>query len=151
MRQIAQNTLKDASRDIWACHVNRDNHASVTNFLQGFFDNELNFNTDDTCTKSCSDYTQTRNVACMKKTLCAQSPENHKTICGGEIRDCINPDIHDEFNICYSDRSDRRYEKIDFDGDQSYGLDSSSCSATLQVVNLFHFFNLYKSIVLTNV
>lgn len=139
-RQDAENTLKDASRDIWSCRVNHENYASVTNFLQGFFDNELNLNKDDSCRKSCSDYTKTKNLACKIGTMCSNANlDREKTICSGEIRDCIRAEVGNEIDFCFSNRQDRRYDNIRFHTDKVYGLrsmDSSSCSSTLKVRSL---------------
>lgn len=105
--------------------------------MQGFFDNELNFNKDDSCKKSCSDYTKAENVACTQDTMCSKADENReKTICSGEIRDCENSEFDNEVEVCYSSRPDRRYEHVRFSNDQIYGLDitnSSSCSNKLKV------------------
>lgn len=71
-------------------------YEEVTSFLQGFVDNEINLNAEQTCTRTCFDYGKTKQYGCHNDTLCAQNTIPSKVnVCKGTIRDCqfIDADV----------------------------------------------------------
>lgn len=73
----------------------------ITGFLQGFVDNEINFNADQSCTSTCEDYKITTQFGCHNDTPCAQTVTKSKpNICKGTIRDCEF--IESDLEICPS-------------------------------------------------
>lgn len=79
----------------------------ISNFLQGYVDNEVNLNADGSCAMTCSDYQNTRHFECRPDTFCAAlRPEQRKIVaCRGKVRGCYN--FEDELSICPSVRSCR--------------------------------------------
>lgn len=66
-------------------------YTSITNFMQGYIDNEINLNDEQTCGGTCSDYKSTKNHHCQDYTICDHS--NFKqTRCTGDIFDCTTID-----------------------------------------------------------
>lgn len=78
-------------------------YEEVSSFLQGFVDNEINLNIEQTCTRTCVDYEQTKQYGCHNDTLCAQGNVVAKVNqCKGTVRNCqfIEADVE----ICPSVR-----------------------------------------------
>lgn len=75
------------SRTIWSCDdFNKaDSYTSLTNFIQGYVDNEVNLSPDGSCAPYCSDLKITKNYDCKPKTMCASM---NATQCEGTVRDC---------------------------------------------------------------
>lgn len=66
-----------------------DSYTEITNFIQGYIDNEVNFNQEDTCRNQCSDYQQVEYHTCRNSTLCHLNYlDKNKTRCDGKIRQC---------------------------------------------------------------
>lgn len=64
-------------------------YEEVTNFLQGFIDNEINLNDDQSCTQTCTDYVEAKQYGCHNDTLCARNDVAEKVnVCKGTIRNC---------------------------------------------------------------
>lgn len=179
IRRNVKNLLKIAKRDTWVCdrfpytphgeakHFDLilefekislficiflavSGYDQVTKFLQGYLDNELNFNDEETCTNKCEDYTQTRHVRCADKTLCTQNRNENVAVCSGEIRDCREIDSED-IQVCFADNAAvRRYHYFKYGDGQVHGrkpnLNDSvtECSSIKQVI-LFQFLNYPKS------
>lgn len=73
----------------------------VTNFLQGFVDNEINLNSENSCRSTCADYTSTQQYGCHNDTLCALPLKNTRiNKCRGIVRDCEF--IESNLEICPS-------------------------------------------------
>lgn len=64
-----------------------DYYTAITNFMQGYIDNEINLNSDQSCTKTCPDYKQSKNFNCQDGTLCAHQ-NFQKTRCSGDVINC---------------------------------------------------------------
>lgn len=61
----------------------------IVNFLQGYIDNEVNFDADDGCHGTCPEYKKTLNYDCREKTYCTRNYlDKRKRRCDGIIRDC---------------------------------------------------------------
>lgn len=79
------------SRVIWSCDnfSSNESYTQLTNFIQGYVDNEINLNADGSCAPYCSDFKATKNYGCKTGTLCAANYLDHnKTRCMGSVRDC---------------------------------------------------------------
>lgn len=105
-QDIVKHLLQYSKRDIWRCdpnHYTVGTYEEITNFLQGYLDNEVNLNPDGTCRNTCDDYGVTENHMCYDGTYCAQKPEGSerdRAICRGKIVDCqfLGADL----NVCSS-------------------------------------------------
>lgn len=72
-------------------------YTEIVNFIQGYIDNEINFNREDTCSKQCSDFKHVDYHICRNNTLCILNYlDKNKTRCDGDIRSCefIESDMH---------------------------------------------------------
>lgn len=118
-------------------------YEELTNFLQGYIDNEVNFNNVDTCAKNCDDYTIARNIKCSENTMCTlEKVHREATICDGKIRDCTTIESGD-IDICYSMNPMRRYDYARDSNGKIYGNESTvvgSCLTQIQV-NKFSLFS----------
>lgn len=98
--------LEHSKRDTYKCDPNMWSIGSfeqVTNFLQGYIDNEVNLNPVNDCKKSCPDYKVAEHHACYNGTYCDLQPnerEKEMSICRGKIVDCQF--IGSDLNICKS-------------------------------------------------
>lgn len=87
----SENLMWNLSRLVWSCDDFQSPRTStqLTNFLQGYIDNEINMNSNGSCSMHCRDYRSTWNYGCNKKTICATNYfDLNKTRCDGFIRDC---------------------------------------------------------------
>lgn len=127
MQTSTHELLKRASRRKWACdkgnYPGEENTSSfcsmntifftwnnfssfspatyyqITRFIQGYVDNEVNINPDASCSRTCGDYTQTRNYDCQAGTLCGEPHiDKVSTRCNGTILNCEF--IDDELSVC---------------------------------------------------
>lgn len=101
---LVKNLLNNSMRDIWRCDPNRFSigmYEEVTNFLQGYIDNEVNLNAEETCQNTCSDYQSTRSYGCTDGTYCAQKAEGaerDRARCNGRVVDCQF--LGSDLNVC---------------------------------------------------
>lgn len=105
-QQIVKHLLETSNRDIWRCdpnHYSVGTYEEITNFLQGYVDNEVNFSPDNSCQNTCSDYRVTENYGCYDGSYCAQKPigpERDRIVCKGKVVDCEF--IGSDLNVCSS-------------------------------------------------
>ncbi|XP_032570062.1 uncharacterized protein LOC6615691 [Drosophila sechellia] len=119
-QQVLQLVISDSSRLYWRCdpgknkHVEGQTYGRVTRLLQGFVENEVNLNTEQSCMNSCGDYHDTRSSGCYKpeEEFCGQQPA-----CKGRLYNCNT--IESDISVCPSSNasSARRYEYISFKDD----------------------------------
>lgn len=85
--QQSESLMWNLSRVVWACDDFNANesYSSLTNFIQGYVDNEINLSPDGSCAPYCSDFKVAKNYNCKANTLCAAK---NKTRCEGTVRDC---------------------------------------------------------------
>lgn len=103
-QDIVRHLLEYSKRDIWRCdpnHYTVGTYEEVTNFLQGYIDNEVNLNADGTCQNTCEDYQATENYRCYDGTYCEQKTEGaerDRARCNGKVVDCqfVGADL----NVC---------------------------------------------------
>lgn len=78
-------------------------HEMITGFLQGFIENEINMNREQTCKNTCEEYRLTRQWGCHNDTLCGVPLKNQRiNKCRGTLRDCEF--IGSDLEICPSVR-----------------------------------------------
>lgn len=71
------------------CHLLSDSYTEITNFIQGYIDNEVNFNQEGSCKETCSDYQLVEKPVCRNNTLCILNYlDKNKIRCDGKIRSC---------------------------------------------------------------
>lgn len=76
------------SRTLFFCLLSVS-YTEIVNFIQGYVDNEINFNREDTCGKQCSDFKHVDYHICRNSTLCILNYlDKNKTRCDGDIRSC---------------------------------------------------------------
>lgn len=108
-QELVKNLLNNSKRDIWRCDPNRfgvGTFEEVTNFLQGYVDNEVNLNEEQTCRNTCSDYTSTKNYFCTDGTYCGQKEagvERERARCNGRVVGCQF--IGSDLNVCSNVRA----------------------------------------------
>lgn len=79
------------SRIVWSCDnfSSNESYTELTNFIQGYVDNQINMNPDGSCAPYCTDFKETKSYGCKEGTICAANYLDHnKTRCMGTIRDC---------------------------------------------------------------
>lgn len=111
--QQSETLMWNLSRIVWSCDdfQTNESYTQLTNFLQGYVDNEINLNPDGSCAPYCSDFHETKNYDCKPNTLCAATNMDHnRTRCNGTVRDCDyfgpsfsfcpNVSLFNEFQLC---------------------------------------------------
>lgn len=84
----------------WIKFLVYSTYTEITNFLQGFIDNEANLNAASSCTATCSDYRKAYHYHCQSGSLCDRNVNDHDPAkCGGILRDCQEID-ESELTIC---------------------------------------------------
>ncbi|KAH8358184.1 hypothetical protein KR084_007002 [Drosophila pseudotakahashii] len=126
-QQVLQGVMTHSNRLYWRCDPGKDEHVEgqtydrVTRLLQGFVENEVNLNPDQSCTSDCPSYHDTRSSGCYQpeEEFCGQQPA-----CKGRLYNCNFIDT--DMSICLSSNSStRRYEYITF-GDNKHSLNCDS-------------------------
>ncbi|XP_062125982.1 uncharacterized protein LOC133838771 [Drosophila sulfurigaster albostrigata] len=113
------NTMKKADRVLWRCdpenHVQGVTYEELTRLLQGYVENEVDLNSDGSCSQSCPDYTNTTKMGCFDQKFCSQQPS-----CSGRIHDCQF--IESDLSVCQSpESSNRRYDYIQYSDGPRFG------------------------------
>ncbi|XP_037716793.1 uncharacterized protein LOC119551500 [Drosophila subpulchrella] len=119
-QQVLQQVMSHSNRLYWRCDPGKDQHVEgktfdrVTRLLQGFVENEVNLNPDQSCRSECPYYHDTRSSGCYQpeEEFCGQQPT-----CKGRLYNCNY--IDSDMSICLaSNSSARRYEYINFGADK---------------------------------
>ncbi|KAH8302664.1 hypothetical protein KR044_009324 [Drosophila immigrans] len=118
-------TMGKADRVLWRCdpekHVPQVTYDEVTRLLQGYIENEVDLNSDGSCSESCPDYRNSTRMGCFEQKFCSQQPQ-----CLGRLHDCQFVDS--VLSVCQSpESSNRRYEYIEESGGQRFG-EQEKCS-----------------------
>lgn len=119
---LLQQVMKQASRDYWRCDPERsqqkegETFVQITRLLQGYVENEVDMNTDNTCKENCAYYSWgARQEQCFKDLYCSKQPK-----CSGKIYDCEYLDS--DMWICpAATSSNRRYEYIEYENGMVLG------------------------------
>lgn len=77
--ETARKAMQNVSREVWKCdpkkHKKGETYQEITNFLQGYVENEINLDNHGRCGRDCVEYTF------------AKSNEKRPT-CSGHVLDC---------------------------------------------------------------
>ncbi|KAH8312114.1 hypothetical protein KR044_009453 [Drosophila immigrans] len=114
-----KDTMRQADRVVWRCdpekHVHKVTYDEVTRLLQGYVENEVDLNNDESCSQTCPDYQNTTTMGCFDQKFCSQQPK-----CSGRIHNCQFVDS--DLSVCQSpESSNRRYEYIQYSNGQRFG------------------------------
>ncbi|KAM3962659.1 uncharacterized protein ACR2FA_003285 [Aphomia sociella] len=112
MAKATRRALTLAKRELYRCdpieHVEGKTYDQVTRLLQGYIENEVDMNSENTCSKNCDYYKVASNHGCFKDQFCSRQPR-----CGGIIVECQFVESH--MTVCLAGtRSHRRYEWIEY-------------------------------------
>lgn len=86
-QEVIRKVMERADRSVWRCdpnhHVEGETYEAVTRLLQGYVENEVDMNNDNTCRENCGAYQFTESYTCYKDLYCARQPK-----CSGKILNC---------------------------------------------------------------
>ncbi|CAH2096557.1 unnamed protein product [Euphydryas editha] len=124
-------SLASADRGLYRCdppqHKLGETYEEVTRLLQGYIENEVDMNPDQTCKENCAYYTLTESHGCFKEQFCAK-----QTKCKGRIIDCNY--IDSDMWICMAGKnSHRRYEWIEYENGRTLGQAGTCTRGTTKV------------------
>lgn len=84
---LLREVMLVADKQVWRCdpqtHIEGVTYEAVTRLLQGYVENEVDMNTDQTCRENCGAYTFAENHGCFKDMYCAKQQR-----CSGKILNC---------------------------------------------------------------
>ncbi|XP_049278930.1 uncharacterized protein LOC125761642 isoform X1 [Anopheles funestus] len=121
-QQLLQSVMRQTSGEYWRCDPDRGSHRENTTYvqftrlLQGYIENEVDMNTDETCRETCDHYQYGHEQHhCYKELYCSK-----QTKCAGRIYDCEY--IDSDMWICpAAPGSQRRYEYIEYENGEIRG------------------------------
>ncbi|XP_058064472.1 uncharacterized protein LOC131214121 isoform X2 [Anopheles bellator] len=113
---LLQRAMEQTSREYWRCdpearaHRENETFLQFTRLVQGYIENEVDMNTENTCRESCAHYQYGhRQEQCYKELYCSRQPK-----CNGRIYECEYVDS--DMSICpAAHQSQRRYEFIEYE------------------------------------
>ncbi|XP_058830644.1 uncharacterized protein LOC131689510 isoform X2 [Topomyia yanbarensis] len=131
---LLQRVMQQASREYWRCDPERNQQKEgetflqLTRLLQGYVENEVDMNTDNTCKENCAHYSWgVKQEQCYKDLYCSKQPK-----CSGKIYDCEYMDS--DMWICpAASSSDRRYEYIEYENGMILGQKKHCSRGTTKV------------------
>lgn len=86
-QELLRKVMERTDRAVWRCdpenHVENETYIAVTRLLQGYIENEVDMNTDNTCRENCNAYTYTESYSCYKDLFCARQAK-----CSGKLINC---------------------------------------------------------------
>ncbi|XP_023032660.1 uncharacterized protein LOC6644823 isoform X1 [Drosophila willistoni] len=126
-----REVMRRADRIVWRCdppkHKAAVTYDEITRLLQGYIENEVDLNTDETCRETCSFYQATRSEGCFKELFCARQPK-----CSGRLFDCQFVDS--DMWVCPSaQNSTRRYEYVEYENGRVLGQRGQCVRGTTKV------------------
>lgn len=84
---VMRKVMERADRSVWRCdprhHIEGETYITVTRLLQGYIENEVDMNNDNTCRENCNAYQFTESYSCYKELFCARQPK-----CSGKLLNC---------------------------------------------------------------
>ncbi|XP_052901170.1 uncharacterized protein LOC128307398 isoform X2 [Anopheles moucheti] len=121
-QQLLQSVMRQISSEYWRCDPERGSHRENTTYvqftrlLQGYVENEVDMNAEETCRESCAYYQYGHEQHhCYKELYCSKQQK-----CAGRIYDCEY--IDSDMWICPAALgSQRRYEYIEFENGEVRG------------------------------
>ncbi|XP_034671391.1 uncharacterized protein LOC117903453 isoform X2 [Drosophila subobscura] len=129
--KLLKDVMTRADRIVWRCdpkkHVAGVTYDEVTRLLQGYIENEVDLNNEETCRETCSFYQSTRSEGCYKELYCARQPK-----CSGRLYNCQFVDS--DMWVCPSPKnSTRRYEYIEYENGRTLGQRANCVRGTTKV------------------
>jgi len=129
--KLLRETMRRADRIVWRCdptrYVQGKTYDEVTRLLQGFIENEVDLNNEETCREDCAFYQSTKSEGCFKEKLCASQPK-----CSGKLYHCTFVDS--DMWLCPAGRnSTRRYEYIEYENGRLLGKRTPCVRGTTKV------------------
>lgn len=84
---VMRKVMERADRSMWRCdprhHIEGETYITVTRLLQGYIENEVDMNNDNTCRENCAAYQFSESYTCYKELFCARQPK-----CSGKLLNC---------------------------------------------------------------
>ncbi|XP_016984536.1 uncharacterized protein LOC108048421 isoform X2 [Drosophila rhopaloa] len=129
--KLLKDVMLRADRIVYRCdpgkHVQGVTYDQVTRLLQGYIENEVDLNNEETCRETCSFYQSTRSEGCFKELYCARQPR-----CMGRLYNCQFVDS--DMWVCPSPQnSTRRYEFIEYENGRVLGQRGKCTRGTTKV------------------
>ncbi|XP_055526442.1 uncharacterized protein LOC129719078 isoform X2 [Wyeomyia smithii] len=133
-QMLLQRVMQQASREYWRCDPERsqqkegETFLQFTRLLQGYVENEVDMNTDNTCKENCAYYNWgVKQEQCYKDMYCSKQPK-----CAGKIYSCDYMDS--DMWICpAATSSSRRYEYIEYENGLTLGQKKHCSRGTTKV------------------
>ncbi|XP_021694803.1 uncharacterized protein LOC5564091 isoform X1 [Aedes aegypti] len=133
-QSLLQRVMTQASREYWRCdpdhskHKEGETYVQLTRLLQGYVENEVDMNTDNTCKENCAYYNWgVRQEQCYKDLYCSKQPK-----CAGKMYSCEYVDS--DMWICpAASSSNRRYEFIEYENGMVMGQKKHCTRGTTKV------------------
>lgn len=86
-QQLLKRVIERASNALWRCdpgkHIEGDTFERLTRLLQGYIENEVDLNNEETCRETCGHYQYTESSGCFKELYCSKQPR-----CQGKLLYC---------------------------------------------------------------
>ncbi|XP_053681824.1 uncharacterized protein LOC128732574 [Sabethes cyaneus] len=131
---LLQRVMQQASREYWRCDPERtqqkegETFLQFTRLLQGYVENEVDMNTDNTCKENCAYYNWgVKQEQCYKDLYCSKQPK-----CAGKMYSCEYMDS--DMWICpAATSSSRRYEYIEYENGMVLGQKKHCSRGTTKV------------------
>ncbi|KQS30547.1 uncharacterized protein LOC6551613 isoform X2 [Drosophila erecta] len=129
--KMLKDVMLRADRIVYRCdptkHVQGVTYDEVTRLLQGYIENEVDLNNEETCRETCSFYQSTRSEGCFKELYCSRQPK-----CSGRLYNCQFVDS--DMWVCPSPQnSTRRYEYIEYENGRVLGKRGKCTRGTTKV------------------
>ncbi|KAH8317500.1 hypothetical protein KR074_007108, partial [Drosophila pseudoananassae] len=129
--KLLKDVMLRADRIVYRCdppkHIPKVTYDEVTRLLQGYVENEVDLNNEETCRETCDYYQSTRAEGCFKEKYCARQQR-----CSGRIYNCQF--IDSDMWVCPSPQnSTRRYEYIEYENGRVLGKRSKCHRGTTKV------------------
>lgn len=145
----SQSIFENADKSFKTCDpddfVEGENYLQITRLLQGYIENEINLNSQGSCTQQCSDYSlaQSRDE-CVKGSIC-----NKQDKCRGNITNCQS--MKDDMWICPGGgRNDlRRYGYITYDNGDIMGQAYSCDGYHVSFMRYFFLFSAHLKLIIS--
>lgn len=84
---LLRKVMERSDRTVWRCdpkhHVRGETYEEITRLMQGFIENEVDLNGDNTCKENCAAYQFAENHGCYKDMFCSKQPK-----CNGKLLHC---------------------------------------------------------------
>lgn len=133
-QNLLQKVMNQSSLEYWRCdpdhgkHKEGETYVQLTRLLQGYVENEVDMNTDNTCKENCAYYNWgVRQEQCYKDLYCSK-----QTKCAGKMYSCEYVDS--DMWICpAASSSNRRYEYIKYENGMTLGQEKHCTRGTTKV------------------